>query len=184
MAVRKMIQCREDNSYFSIVRYASFHRYYLSVYKVFVLYTAAYQLAVLLGALAGCGIVRGYRRVEDISWHPLLLSQMLMLLGNFFFGVIMLYAVLRKNAVKWLVVFYPGIPVIALLSKEYLPGAVNNLIPGNWMMLARSREFCAGGFSVWTVCVVELAVFLVVSGMTIHKRRGFAKGCIWEKRRV
>ncbi len=156
--------------YFSIVRYSSFHRYYLSVYKSFVIYTAVYQAAVFSGALIGYGIVRAYRNVEKLNWYFLLMSQMLMLLGNLFFGVIMLYAVLHKDAIKCAVVLYPGIPVIALLSKEYLPQAANNLIPGNWMMLARSREFCGGGFSVSMVVVLELAVFVLVSWRVFFKK--------------
>lgn len=171
MAVRKMAQSREENSYFSIVRYPSFRRYYQSVYQSFVIYTAVYQAAVFSGALIGYGIVRAYRSVEGLSWYFLLMSQMLMLLGNLFFGVIMLYAILHKDAVKWAVALYPGIPVIALLSKEYLPQAVNNLIPGNWMMLARSREFCGGGFSIGKAVLLELAVFVLVSWRVVFKKK-------------
>ncbi|MCD7825188.1 MAG: hypothetical protein LUH14_04405 [Clostridiaceae bacterium] len=171
MVVKKMTQCREENSYFSIVRYSSFRRYYLSVYKSFVIYTAVYQAAVFSGALMGYSIVRAYRSVAGLNWYFLLMSQMLMLLGNLFFGVIMLYAILQKDAIKCAVVVYPGIPVIALLSKEYLPQAVNNLIPGNWMMLARSRELFGGGFSIGMAVVLELEVFVLVSWRAVFKKK-------------
>ena len=46
MTVQKIVQYREENSYMVIARYPSFRKYYQSVYRCFISYTVAYQLAV------------------------------------------------------------------------------------------------------------------------------------------
>lgn len=170
MVLSRIVRCREEISYISIIRYNSFRYYYLSVYKSFIIYSISYQIAVFLGALTGYGIVSIYCRVEEVYWYYLLMSQLLLLAGNLFLGVLILYAVLHKHAVKCTLLFYPTIPVIALLSKEYLPQSVNNIIPGNWLMLARSSEFYDGGFDIRKTFIFEVVVFVLVSYMVFNSR--------------
>ena len=170
ISVRKIVQCREENSYMTIARFPSFRKYYQSTYYRFIGYSFAYQLTVFLGAIAGYEIIRTIHTVDKINWLYFVLSQFCLLMGNLFFGSIIFYAILHKNAIKWAIVCYPGIPVFSLFSKEYLPKMVSNFIPGSWMMLARSRLFSEEGFFLWVVFLIEIVVFALVSCAAICRK--------------
>lgn len=170
MVIRKMVQYKEESSYIIIARYQSFREYYRKTYSYFIQYTIVYQIAVFLGALAGYAILSNVRTLAVLNWSQVMLSQFCLLMGNLFFGIILFWCIMQRNAEKWAIIIYPGVPVFALLSGEFMPEKVSNFIPGSWLMLARSRIFSDGGFVLWGVFLAETIVFANMSRIALRRR--------------
>lgn len=171
MALGKMTRQREEKSYMAVARYPSFRAYYRMAYISFIRNTLAYQVFVFLGAMCGYGILWAMGKPVSMNLHDVMLSQICMMMGNLFLGILIFYCVLRRGAVKMAVVVYPGMPVLALVFGKSIPVMINNFFPGSWMMLGKSGAYSEGGFSLGLVLLVEMVAFLVLSGVGVRSRR-------------
>jgi len=170
MTMGRITRQREEKSYMAVARYPSFQAYYRMAYGYFVKNTVAFQISVFLGALSGYAVLCGMGRRVVLNMYYVLLSQLCMMLGNLFFGILIFYCVFHRGGVKLAVVIYPGMPVLALVFGESLPVMISNFLPGSWMMFGRSGIYSDGGFSLWAVLLAELVLFLAVSSLAVRRR--------------
>ena len=59
------------------------------------------------------------------------------------------------NALRGAIVIYPGIPMISYYLGSSLPVKWSNLLPGNWLMAARSNLVSKGGYSMAAALLVS-----------------------------
>lgn len=169
MTLGKVTRQREEKSYMAVARYPSFRAYYRMAYGCFIMNTFAYQISLFLGALCGYGILHGMGRAVVLHMHDVLMSQLCLLMGNLFFGILIFCCILHRGAVKLAVVIYPGMPVLAMVFGESIPVLINNFLPGSWMMYGRSEIYTEGGFSLLAVLLAELVSFLAVSRVAVQR---------------
>lgn len=158
-----------------IPRYKSFRAYYGSVYRELVGYTFLYQTAILTGSIVGYRLVWYTHHVQAFDERQFLGSQVCMLMGELFFGAVMSIFILRWNALRGAIVIYPGIPMIPYYLGSSLPVKWSNLLPGNWLMAARSNLVSKGGYSIAAVLFVELLLFVICSCLLVNMRPGLER---------
>ena len=175
MVIRKIAKKREENAYMIIPRYKSFRAYYGSVYRELVGYTFLYQTAILTGSIVGYRLVWYTHHVQAFDERQFLGSQVCMLMGELFFGAVMSIFILRWNALRGAIVIYPGIPMISYYLGSSLPVKWSNLLPGNWLMAARSNLVSKGGYSMAAALFVELLLFVICSCLLVNMRPGLER---------
>lgn len=175
MVIRRIAKKREENAYMIIPRYKSFRAYYGSVYRELVGYTFLYQTAILTGSIVGYRLVWYTHHVQAFDERQFLGSQVCMLMGELFFGAVMSIFILRWNALRGAIVIYPGIPMISYYLGSSLPVKWSNLLPGNWLMAARSNLVSKGGYSMAAALFVELLLFVLCSCLLVNMRPGLER---------
>ena len=79
------------------------------------------------------------------------------------------------NALRGAIVIYPGIPMISYYLGSSLPVKWSNLLPGNWLMAARSNLVSKGGYSMAAALFVELLLFVICSCLLVNMRPGLER---------
>lgn len=163
MVIGKVSKYRNGNFYMIISRYKSFKSYYKMVYYQFVANTLCYQICLALGAICGLEFIR--KTDFQITFHmqTFILAQTGMFLGNLFFGIIVVYVILRLNSLKLSIFIYPGIPILSFVAGMGLPACFSNFFPGNWLLLAKSSVLSEDGYNLAGVIVLEMLIFALVS---------------------
>ena len=109
---------------------------------------------------------------KDSFWD----HRYVMLMGELFFGAVMSIFILRWNALRGAIVIYPGIPMISYYLGSSLPVKWSNLLPGNWLMAARSNLVSKGWIFDGGCVICGIAV---VRDMQLSIGQYAAR--IWEK---
>lgn len=163
---------REENAFMTIPRYESYRAYYGTVYREFVCYTVVYQAAVLMGSVVGYLLVLPRHHAMAFDGRQFAIAQVCMLMGNLLFGAVMSICILRWNALRTSILIYPGIPLFSYYTGSGMPVRWSNLLPGTWLMAARSSMVSKGGYSVPAVLLLELVLFVGCSYLLINMRSG------------
>ena len=116
-----------------------------------------------------------YKKGKKTVKKVFLGSQVCMLMGELFFGAVMSIFILRWNALRGAIVIYPGIPMISYYLGSSLPVKWSNLLPGNWLMAARSNLVSKGGYSMAAALFVELLLFVICSCLLVNMRPGLER---------